>query len=287
MFRLFLRIACICLLAYASVVSAQNLASTLQSQLSGKLLYLRIPEPGVKLRFDANGTPMHDPGHGLRSLDGILQVRKLAINKHDLSVHGERFAIIWDQQTKRPEYTDINEPVTVDIALTDGSNTTEAQFAPVFFKVFYSGNELKQQTCTTEEHKLFAEKVNNLNISPPTKGGVIFGLWQLEPSPQLCLPSGERVPGPGKGMQPPTIIKEIQPQYPQQAQLHHVKGTAVYLVVIDKRGIPTDALMVRSVDPSLNYNGLEALRGWRFKPAEVNGKPTACAVNIQINYKLF
>lgn len=287
MFRSALRTACICLLGCASAVSAQNLASTLQSKLTGKLLYLRVPEPGTKLRFDANGAPTHKPGQGLRSLDGILQVRKLTMNNHDLSVHGERFAIIWDQKNKRPEYTDINEPVTVEIGLTNGSNTTEAQFAPVFFKAFYSGNDLEQHACTTEENKLFAEKVNNVRINPPNKGGITLGLWQLEPSPQLCLPSGERVLGPGKGMQPPKVLKQIVPQYPLQARVNRVQGTAVYLVVIDKTGTPTDAIMVRSADPSLNYSGLEALRGWRFKPAEINGQPTACAVNIDINYKLY
>jgi hypothetical protein len=267
-------------LCYASAAAAQDLYSILKPKLEGGQLELRTPAPEVQLTFDDAGTLKRPSSHGLRSIDAFLLVKKIKVEGSVFSLEGERLAMIWNQKKQRTELSHTSLPVYVAMELPIGHSTDEKEFAKEFYKVFVSPEESKHRECSVEEQKMFAEAISK--TYPRKKKDS-----EVEPATQVCFPGGNRVLKFGKGIKPPKAIKTEDPHYSGNARQSKIQGTNVFMVAIDDTGQTTDALMVRSLEPSLNYESLVALRNWTFKAAELDGKPVACTVNVEINYRLY
>ena len=55
---------------------------------------------------------------------------------------------------------------------------------------------------------------------------------------------------------------------------------------VDASGIPLDARIIqRSGSRDLDRAALEAVRGWRFQPAQSNGQPMAGSLEIPIDFQ--
>lgn len=262
---------------------AQDLVSTLKPKLEGQVLELRTPAPEVQLTYDSAGTLKHPSKHGLRSIDAFLLVKKIKVEGALFSLEGERLAMVWDQNEQRTKLTTTSVPVYVAIDLPNGGATSEADFSSELFKIFVGSQEDNQRECTPEEQQKFAVIANG-QVHPKKRKKK--EIESVAPS-VVCFPGGNRVLRIGKGLKPPKAIKTEDPHYSSAARRAHLQGTNVFMVAIDDKGEMIDALMVRSLEPSLNYQSLVALRDWKFKPAEFEGKPVACTVNVEINYRLY
>ncbi len=57
-------------------------------------------------------------------------------------------------------------------------------------------------------------------------------------------------------------------------------------VDVDASGMPLDARIIqRSGSRDLDRAALEAVRGWRFQPAQSNGQPMAGSLEIPIDFQ--
>jgi outer membrane biosynthesis protein TonB len=45
--------------------------------------------------------------------------------------------------------------------------------------------------------------------------------------------------------------------------------------------------VVKSLEPSLDANAIEAVKTWKFAPATKDGRPVAVAMRLEIDYKLW
>jgi hypothetical protein len=259
----------------------QDLYTVLKPKLEGAMLELRTPAPEVQLTYDATGTLKHPSKHGLRSIDGLLMVKKIKVEDTALSIEAERLALVWNQKEQRVELLKTSIPVYVSIDLPGGNSIPEDLFAQEFYKIFVDPKEAAERACTGEEEKSFAQYASQHAYSAKKKKGE-----GAELPLQICFPGGNRVMGHGKGMHPPKVIKAEDPHYSTTASRSNIQGTNIFAVAIDDKGLLTDALMVRALEPTLNYESLIALRNWTFHPAMFNDKPVACTVAVEINYRL-
>ncbi|MGW8127305.1 MAG: energy transducer TonB [Stenotrophomonas sp.] len=95
--------------------------------------------------------------------------------------------------------------------------------------------------------------------------------------PVAAAPSDRPVPLPGQS--PP-------PSYPPAALRRGESGTVVVRVDVDASGMPLDARIIqRSGSRDLDRAALEAVRGWRFQPAQSNGQPMAGSLEIPIDFQ--
>ncbi|WP_313213535.1 energy transducer TonB [Stenotrophomonas acidaminiphila] len=95
--------------------------------------------------------------------------------------------------------------------------------------------------------------------------------------PAAAAPSDRPVPLPGQS--PP-------PSYPPAALRRGESGTVVVRVEVDASGMPLDARIIqRSGSRDLDRAALEAVRGWRFQPAQSNGQPMAGSLEIPIDFQ--
>ena len=57
---------------------------------------------------------------------------------------------------------------------------------------------------------------------------------------------------------------------------------AVVGMNVDKNGVPSDLKIVKSVSPTMDKNLLVAVSKYRFKPAMLDGAPTAIQLNLEV-----
>ena len=94
----------------------------------------------------------------------------------------------------------------------------------------------------------------------------------------VTLAPGEQ-PIPIKGQTPP-------PRYPGAALRRGESGTVLVRVEVDTAGMPAGvALVQRSGSRDLDRAAMEAVRAWRFQPAQRNGQAIAASLVIPIDFK--
>ena len=89
----------------------------------------------------------------------------------------------------------------------------------------------------------------------------------------------------GKGVAPPTKVRDVKPDYPAEAQAAKIQGVVIVEAVIDANGDVADARVLRSI-PMLDDAALAAVRQWRFVPTLLNGEPRAVIMTVTVNFLL-
>jgi TonB family protein len=82
-----------------------------------------------------------------------------------------------------------------------------------------------------------------------------------------------------------SLLRRVEPQYPEQALTQRVQGAVLLDVHINEQGAVQDIKLV-SGSPLLAEAAIEAVRQWRFKPQTANGRPVAMETRITLNFTL-
>ena len=81
------------------------------------------------------------------------------------------------------------------------------------------------------------------------------------------------------------LLNKVIPVYPAEAKKAKIQGTVVLNVKIGKDGA-VENLKVASGPKVLQRSALDAVRQWRWKPYEVDGKAALVETKVQITYSL-
>jgi TonB family protein len=86
----------------------------------------------------------------------------------------------------------------------------------------------------------------------------------------------------------PRVVKEVKPQYTQQAKDAHIQGSVLLAVVVDATGTVTDVQITESLDPTfgLDDQAVAVAWQWQFSPATKDGKPVAVSIALQLTFTL-
>lgn len=91
----------------------------------------------------------------------------------------------------------------------------------------------------------------------------------------------------GGGVSAPRAIYTPDPEYSEEARKARQQGTVVLWIVIDREGKPREARVVRSLGMGLDERAIDAVRRWRFEPAQKDGRPVAVQVNVEVSFRLY
>lgn len=103
---------------------------------------------------------------------------------------------------------------------------------------------------------------------------------------------------PGQGASMPVLISQTAPNYTRDAQVARLEGALVLAVVIDGKGRISQARVVSgqlvqganrtetNEDLGLGEQALKAVKKWKFKPGEKDGKPVSVMANVVVNFRL-
>jgi TonB family protein len=85
----------------------------------------------------------------------------------------------------------------------------------------------------------------------------------------------------------PRALHYPEPKYSKSARKSKIQGIVELSAVIGVDGRAHDIVVVKSLEPSLDANAIEAVKTWKFAPATKEGRPQAVQMNLHINYKLW
>lgn len=85
---------------------------------------------------------------------------------------------------------------------------------------------------------------------------------------------------------PPVLIKQVDPEYPEDALRQGLQGKVVLEAEIDALGRVKSARLVTSFHPIFVSPTLKAIQQWLYRPMLFNEKPCSCFATITCNFKL-
>jgi len=86
-------------------------------------------------------------------------------------------------------------------------------------------------------------------------------------------------------VQPPTLLKKVDPIYPEEARKKGMQGVVILEAKIDEYGRVMDAMILRSV-PGLDQAAIDAVRQWVYEPLLLDGKPTKALFTVTVRFQL-
>jgi hypothetical protein len=85
------------------------------------------------------------------------------------------------------------------------------------------------------------------------------------------------------GMQPVVLVHQESPQYPKQASRRGVEGRLLLWAVIRTDGT-AGALLPLVGSCWFAQSATDSVRRWRFRPAQLNGRPVEMVTSIELNF---
>lgn len=83
----------------------------------------------------------------------------------------------------------------------------------------------------------------------------------------------------------PAPIHTVDPEYPESVIKQHIDGEVVLYAIVRKDGTVDSIQLVRSVDPRLDRNAMQALAHWRFRPGTRDGVPIDLEAVVHIPFE--
>jgi len=80
------------------------------------------------------------------------------------------------------------------------------------------------------------------------------------------------------------IVHRVEPVYPAQALVLHLEGRVILAAVIMEDGTLRDVRVIEG-EPLLAQSALDAVKNWRYKPYELDGKPVKNLIRISVDFK--
>jgi TonB family protein len=84
----------------------------------------------------------------------------------------------------------------------------------------------------------------------------------------------------------PRLLRKIEPEYSEEARKARVEGVVRLRIDIGLDGVPTNIQVISGVGLGLDERAVEAIRQWRFEPAEAGGRPVVAPALIEVGFRL-
>ncbi|MGH9314268.1 MAG: energy transducer TonB, partial [Vicinamibacterales bacterium] len=91
---------------------------------------------------------------------------------------------------------------------------------------------------------------------------------------------------PGSGVEPPDLLREVKPDYTEDARRRGIEGDVILEIVVRRDGSVGDVRVVERLDAGLDQRAVAAVRQWRFSPARLRGAPVDVEVEVAVEFKL-
>ena len=84
----------------------------------------------------------------------------------------------------------------------------------------------------------------------------------------------------------PRVINQIKASYPEAAKKARIEGPVKLSVLIDPTGVVTEVLILEGPGHGLNETAQEALKGFKFSPAEKEGQKVSVKITYVYRFRL-
>jgi len=84
----------------------------------------------------------------------------------------------------------------------------------------------------------------------------------------------------------PVPLKTPPPRYPLSLKLQRIEGLVAVAMVIDEHGSVISGTVVKSTHKDFEEPALEAVKGWKFRPAKKDGVAVKVRVTAPLRFKV-
>jgi protein TonB len=84
----------------------------------------------------------------------------------------------------------------------------------------------------------------------------------------------------------PVPVKTPPPEYPFNLKREGVSGVVAVSIVLDETGAVASATVSKSSNPAFEAPALEAIKKWKFKPAQKDGSPVKMKLTIPLRFNI-
>jgi TonB family protein len=91
---------------------------------------------------------------------------------------------------------------------------------------------------------------------------------------------------PGSGVTPPRLLREVKPDYTEEARRRGLSGEVVLEVIVRRDGTVGSVRVTHGLGGGLDQRAVDAVRQWRFAPGERLGTPVDVVVEVAVEFKL-
>jgi len=88
-----------------------------------------------------------------------------------------------------------------------------------------------------------------------------------------------------QGVQGGELVRRVEPLYPLQAKTLRQQGTVVLQAFVAETGLVREVRVV-SGPPILGQAAVDAVKQWRYKPFQLNGKPVEMETQVKVAFRL-
>jgi periplasmic protein TonB len=91
---------------------------------------------------------------------------------------------------------------------------------------------------------------------------------------------------PGSGVTPPRLLREVRADYTDQARRAGIEGDVVLEITVQRDGTVGDIRLLQGLGGGLNERAIQAVREWRFAPAQLRGTDVDVMVEVAVEFRL-
>jgi periplasmic protein TonB len=85
---------------------------------------------------------------------------------------------------------------------------------------------------------------------------------------------------------PPVLIRKVEPEYPPTARTMRLQGTVILQAVITTSGTVENVQISQSVHPLLDQAASKAVVQWQYRPATLKGRPIKVYFTVTVRFIL-
>lgn len=85
--------------------------------------------------------------------------------------------------------------------------------------------------------------------------------------------------------EPPRVVVQVPPEYPEMARKADLEGVVMVLISLDEFGNVEEATVIQGIE-GLNQAAIDAAIKWKFKPAKCRDIPVRVRIVIPVRFKL-
>jgi protein TonB len=177
-----------------------------------------------------------------------------------------------------PETVKRPQPTTPDP--TPDNKFTQPQDKP-------TEDPIKPETKVAENEQAGSEHGSDMGIPEGMEGGVDGGVVGGIPGGQVGGCVGCTGDGPVLDFdQPPRLIKQTKPVYPQDAFIKKIEGQVLVEALIDSTGHVTRTRVIQSV-PALDAAAIQCVAQWVFTAAVKKGRAVPTLIHVPVTFRIF
>jgi len=90
----------------------------------------------------------------------------------------------------------------------------------------------------------------------------------------------------GGDVAPAVRIAGDPPSYPKAAREAGIQGVVILDVIIDERGGVERVSVLKTLSIGLDEAAVRAVKGWKFRPATLQGRPVRVQQTLSVNFRL-